>query len=121
MERIAYKVMTATDVAQFETGIFHGAPIDLADGFIHLSTATQLTQTVQRHFAGQNQLTVAAVDLAGLGDAVRWEQSRDGDLFPHLYASLRPAAVVGRCGLNFADDGRVVLPVIDLTGPPGSP
>jgi uncharacterized protein (DUF952 family) len=120
MERIAYKVMTATDVAEFETGIFNGAPIDLADGFIHLSTAAQLTQTVQRHFAGQSNLTVAAVDLAGLGDAVRWEPSRGDQLFPHLYGPLRPAAVIGRCVLSFAADGSVVMPVVDLTGAPGA-
>jgi uncharacterized protein (DUF952 family) len=121
MERIAYKVMTAADVAALEAGVFNGAPVDLADGFIHLSTAAQLTQTVQRHFAGQGNLTIAAVDLAPLGDAVRWERSRGGQLFPHLYAALLPAAVVARCGLQFDAEGSVIVPPVDRPGSRGVP
>jgi uncharacterized protein (DUF952 family) len=109
-DEIAYKVLTADDVAALETGIFHGAPIDLADGFIHLSSAAQLTETVERHFSGRNNLTIAAIDLEALGDAVRWEPSRGGQLFPHLYAPLAAAAVLARCPLAREPDGRVRLP-----------
>ena len=82
---IAYKVLTASQFAELEDyEAFAGAPVDLADGYIHLSTAAQLDETVARHFAGQTDLAVAAVDLAALGEAVRWEVSRGGQLFPRL-------------------------------------
>ena len=90
---IAYKVLTAEQMATLQReGSFAGAPIDLADGYIHLSTAAQLTETVDKHFAGQTDLWVAAVDLDALGDAVTWEPSRGGQLFPHIYAALPVAA-----------------------------
>ena len=65
---IAYKVLTADQMRALEADVFEGAPIDLADGYIHLSTREQLTETVDRHFAGQSDLWVAAVDLAALGE-----------------------------------------------------
>lgn len=71
-----------------ETGVFHGAPVDLADGYIHFSTAAQAAETARRHFHGQDGLLLAAVDAEALGPALRWEPSRGGDLFPHLYAPL---------------------------------
>jgi uncharacterized protein (DUF952 family) len=107
---IGYKVLTADEVAAFATGVFHGAPIDLADGFIHLSSAAQLAETIERHFAGQNNLTIAAIDLAALGDAVRWEPSRGGQLFPHVYAPLKAAVVIALAPLEWAADGTVRLP-----------
>jgi uncharacterized protein (DUF952 family) len=110
LEKIAYKVLTAADWAALETGVFNGAPIDRVDGFIHLSTASQLTETVTRHFSGQNNLTVAAIDLALLGDAIRWEPSRNGQLFPHLYAPLVLAAVIACCPVEREADGGIRLP-----------
>ena len=65
---IAYKVLTGEQLASLESGSFAGAPVDLADGYIHLSTAEQLTETVDKHFAGQSDLHVAAVDLEAIGD-----------------------------------------------------
>jgi uncharacterized protein (DUF952 family) len=109
-DTIAYKVLTADDLAALNSGVFKGAPIDLADGFIHLSTASQLTETVERHFSGKHNLTIAAVDLVRLGDAVRWEPSRGGQLFPHLYAPLAEEEVVARCPLERKSDGTVRLP-----------
>jgi uncharacterized protein (DUF952 family) len=109
-DEIAYKVLTAADVQALESGVFHGAPIDLADGFIHLSSAAQLAETIERHFAGQNKLTIAAIDLKALGDTVRWEPSRGGQLFPHVYAPLAAAAVIARCPLAREPDGTVRLP-----------
>lgn len=109
---IAYKVLTAEQMAGLQReGSFAGAPIDLADGYIHLSTAAQLTETVDKHFAGQADLWVAAVDLDALGDAVTWEPSRGGQLFPHIYAVLPIAAVIAHGPLRRDDSGQVVPPV----------
>ncbi|MGE0719942.1 MAG: DUF952 domain-containing protein [Alphaproteobacteria bacterium] len=109
-DRIAYKVLTADQFALLRRDAFVGAPVDLADGYIHLSTAAQLTETVDRHFAGQSGLAVAAVDLAALGDAVRWEASRGGQLFPHIYGRLPLAAVIASGPLERDDAGAVRLP-----------
>jgi uncharacterized protein (DUF952 family) len=92
---IAYKVLTAEQWVQFQAdGIFTGAPIDIADGYIHLSASDQLAETIAKHFAGQSGLVVATVDLNLLGDAVKWEASRGGALFPHVYASLPISAII---------------------------
>jgi uncharacterized protein (DUF952 family) len=110
-DKIAYKVLTAHDWAALNAGAFHGAPIDIADGFIHLSRASQLAETVDRHFSGQHSLVIAAIDLAALGDAVRWEPSRHGQLFPHVYAPLTPKVVIAWCPLERHENGTVRLPV----------
>lgn len=96
MQSTAFKILTAQQWAQFEAdGIFHGAPVDLADGYIHLSTADQVQGTLDKHFAGQAGLVIVEVDLELLGDGIRWEVSRGGALFPHLYGPLPMKAVVG--------------------------
>jgi uncharacterized protein (DUF952 family) len=109
-DRIAYKVLTADQWAALNAGAFQGAPIDIADGFIHLSTTSQLTETVDRHFSGQKGLIIAAIDLAALGDSVRWEPSRQGQLFPHAYASLTRGVVLAWCPLKHHANGAVCLP-----------
>lgn len=92
----AYKILTAEQWADFSaTGVFHGAPIDLEDGYIHLSTADQLQATLDKYFAGQDDLVIAEVDLRPISPFIRWEVSRGGALFPHLYADL-PLAIVTR-------------------------
>ncbi len=107
----AYKVLTGEQMAVLlRDGVFLGAPIDLADGYIHLSAAEQVTETVDKHFAGQTGLHVAAVDLAALSDAVRWEPSRGGQLFPHVYAALPLSAITGHRPLARDADGAVLLP-----------
>ncbi len=111
-DAVAYKVLTAEQMAVLEAGgVFTGAPVDVADGYIHLSTAAQLTETVDKHFAGQSDLHVAAVDLDALGNAVRWEASRGGQLFPHIYGDLPLDAVIAYGPLARDDDGTVMLPV----------
>lgn len=91
----AFKIFTADQWAQFTAdGVFHGAPVDLADGYIHLSAQDQLQGTLDKHFAGQAGLVIAEVDLRALGAAIRWEVSRGGALFPHCYAPLPMAAVL---------------------------
>ena len=78
------------------SGAFHGSAQDLRDGFIHLSAREQVPGTIERHFAGETGLVVLEIDAARLGDALRWEPSRDGVPFPHLYGVLMLDAVVGR-------------------------
>jgi len=77
-----------------ETGRSQGAPIDLADGFIHLSTAAQVVETAAKHFAGQSDLVLVAVDTDALGPDLKWDPSRGGALFPHLYRDMTMADVV---------------------------
>lgn len=92
----AYKIFTSEQWTQFEAdGVFTGAPVDIADGYIHLSTADQLEETLAKHFAGQAGLVIAEVDLGILGDTVKWEISRGGALFPHIYGVLGMDAVSG--------------------------
>lgn len=92
----AFKIFTADQWAQFVSdGVFHGAPVDLADGYIHLSTADQLQGTLDKHFAGQVGLVIAEIDLGALTGPLKWEVSRGGALFPHVYGVLTMAAVVG--------------------------
>jgi uncharacterized protein (DUF952 family) len=111
-DRIAYKVMSATDLEQMQRdGSFRGTPADISDGYIHLSCASQLTVTLEKHFSGVTGLVLATVDLSRLGDAVRWEPSRDGQLFPHIYGVLTIDAVVSAVPLERAADGTVNLPV----------
>ena len=107
----AYKVLTADQMRALEADAFEGAPIDLADGYIHLSTRDQLTETVDKHFTGQSDLWVAAIDLAALGDSIRWEESRGGALFPHIYGAMPLDVVIAYGELERDDDGSVKLPV----------
>ncbi|NYD92246.1 DUF952 domain-containing protein [Sphingomonas melonis] len=108
----AYKVLTGEQMAALERdGRFDGAPVDLADGYVHLSTEAQLTETVDKHFAGQSDLHVAAVDLGSFGDTLKWEESRGGQLFPHLYEPLLLETVIAYGPLERAADGTVRLPI----------
>ena len=91
-------------------GVFMGAPVDLADGFIHFSTAGQAVETAAKHFAGQAGLLLVAVDAAALEEALRYEVSRGGALFPHLYGALPLAAVRWVRPLPLGPDGRHVFP-----------
>src|ERR1700761_8841911 len=91
-------------------GVFRGSPADVADGYIHLSCASQLAATVDKHFSGVDGLVIAAVDLSRLGQTVRWEPSRDGALFPHIYGPLPAEAVLSAVPLQRTADGAVKLP-----------
>lgn len=107
----AYKVLTTEQMRALEADAFAGAPVDIADGYIHLSTVSQLTETVDKHFTGQHDLWVAAIDLDALGDAVRWEESRGGQLFPHIYGRMPLDVVIAYSPLERDGDGTVKLPV----------
>lgn len=110
-DRVAYKVMTGEAFAGMRRAqAFEGSPADRADGFIHLSTAAQLTETVDRHYRGQPDLVVLAIDLEAVGADLRWEPSRGGALFPHVYGVLPMAAVLAAGPLERLEDGTVALP-----------
>ncbi|GAA0777907.1 DUF952 domain-containing protein [Roseibium denhamense] len=90
--------------------VFKGAPVDLADGFIHFSTADQVWETAAKHFAAQSGLLLAAFDAGAFGDALKWEPSRGGALFPHLYRDLDPASALWVKELPLSEDGSHVFP-----------
>ncbi len=91
-------------------GQFTGAPIDIADGYIHFSAAHQVAETAAKHFRGQADLVLAAIDAERLGAALRWEPSRGGDLFPHLYGPLPMVAVTAVVDLPLDAAGVPVMP-----------
>lgn len=94
-------------------GVFDGTAHDVRDGFIHFSTAEQVAETAARHYAGQQGLLLLGVSVALLGEALRWEPSRGGALFPHLYASLPTSAVNLVLPLPLGADGVHVLPPLE--------
>ncbi|RMC34997.1 DUF952 domain-containing protein [Paracoccus alkanivorans] len=86
---LIYKILRASEWAALRAqGRTTGAPVDIADGFVHFSTAAQLPGTLAKHFAGEDHLTLLACEAQALGGDLRWEPSRGGDLFPHLYRPL---------------------------------
>lgn len=109
--KTVYKIVDADLWRAAEgSGVFTGAGIDLNDGFIHLSTAAQARRTAQLHFAGRDGLVLVAADAASLGDALKFEPSRDDDLFPHLYGPLPLAAVLSVRPLPLGRDGNHIFP-----------
>jgi uncharacterized protein (DUF952 family) len=106
----AYKILTTGQFAALQDGRFEGAPVDQADGYIHLSTASQLDETLDKHFAGQDGLVIAAVPLAALGTALRWEISRGGQHFPHFYGRLEMRHISAHRPLEHGPGGRALLP-----------
>jgi uncharacterized protein (DUF952 family) len=113
MHQTIYKICPESLWRQAEReGAFKGAPVDEADGFIHFSTGAQVAETARRHFAGQNDLLLVAVDAGRFGAALKYEVSRGGDLFPHLYAPLDLAAVIWVRPLPLGPHGHV-LPDLD--------
>jgi uncharacterized protein (DUF952 family) len=105
MSRLYKIVEAAAWESAIHAGMFLGAEIDLRDGYIHLSTAAQAAETARRHFAGREGLLLVAVEAQTLGEALKWEPSRGGDLFPHLYGVLDPASAVETRALSLNADG----------------
>lgn len=92
---LIYKILRADEWSAFQSqGETLGAPIDLSDGFIHFSTATQAAETAAKHFAGATGLWLLAFEADSLGDALKWEVSRNDALFPHLYRKMTLAEVL---------------------------
>lgn len=107
----AYRLATPERWAEvMAAGSFEGDPHDIADGFIHLSAAHQVEGTLIKHYDTHDRLLLVEVDLAELGDTVKWEVSRGGDKFPHIYGSLPVAAVRGVRHVRRNDEGDWVLP-----------
>ncbi len=107
---LIYKLLdrTAWEHAKAE-GLFMGSAVDLADGFIHFSTAAQAPETARRYFADQADVMLLAVETEGLGARLKWEPSRGGDLFPHLYGPLAASAVISAQPLALGADGAPVV------------
>ena len=107
MAESIYKVLDrALWQLALESGKFLGAEIDIKDGYIHFSTAYQLVETVRKHFAGREDLLVVEFDSDDFGDSLRWEVSRGGDQFPHLYASLDTALAQATYELPLSPGGQ---------------
>lgn len=103
-----YKIFRDAEWRAFEAaGETAGAPVDLTDGYIHFSTAAQVAETAAKHFAGEDGLWLLALEAETLGEALRWEPSRGGQLFPHLYRALRRDDVLWARALPPGDDGHV--------------
>jgi len=108
---IVYKIVdTATWREAERQAVFHGSAHDMRDGFIHFSTAAQVAETAAKHFAGQADLLLVHVDTGRLGDRLKWEPSRGGQLFPHLYAPLDLGAVAKVEPLPLGADELHILP-----------
>jgi len=111
---LIYKICEQTAWREAESaGAYAGSAVDRRDGFIHFSTAAQLAETAAKHFAGQADLMLVAVDGDRLKTTLRWEPSRGGELFPHLYAPLSLDAVAWAQPLPDERDGRRLLPELD--------
>lgn len=109
-----YKICAASlwRIAE-EAGAFTGAPIDVQDGYLHFSTASQVKETAARHFQGETDLLLIAICEERLGPALRYERSRGGELFPHLYAALPLSSVLWIKPLDLGADGNHVFPDLD--------
>jgi uncharacterized protein (DUF952 family) len=111
MNETIYKILPSDSwSAAVAKGAFIGSPLDIADGFIHFSTATQVRETAAKHFAGIPDLVLVAVPARALGPSLRWEPSRGGALFPHLYAGLPTALALWAKPLPLAPDGIHIFP-----------
>ena len=114
MSQIIYKIAPEALWREAEkNGRFTGAAIDVADGFIHFSTTGQVRETAARHFAGQSDLLLIVIDGSRLGDALKYEVSRGGALFPHLYAPLDLEAVIWVKPLPLGADGLHQFPALE--------
>ncbi len=101
---LIYKIFRASEWAELRTrGEIMGAPVDVADGFVHFSTAAQVHETAAKHFAGEDGLMLLAVEAGGLGEALKWEPSRGGALFPHLYRPLKLDDILWSKPLSLTD------------------
>jgi len=108
---IIYKICPAAAWREAERlGIYRGSADDARDGYIHFSTASQVAGTARKFFAGQSGLLLIEVDADALGDALRWERSRNDELFPHLYGALDLGAVLRVIGMQARADGGHDIP-----------
>jgi uncharacterized protein (DUF952 family) len=115
---IILKIFRADEWAELRrSGETPGAPIDVADGYVHFSTPSQAPETAARHFAGEDDLMLLGVDTDRLGDALKWEVSRGAQLFPHLYRPLRIEDVAWAQPLPLVDGVHRFPPGLEEDGP----
>ena len=106
-----FKILSQTEWAVAkESGTFVGSAVDLKDGFIHFSNGNQVLETLQKHFAGQDDLVLLGVEELSLGEGLKWEVSRGGDLFPHLYQELNTDLVCFVADIGQDTNGKHLLP-----------
>ena len=111
MTALVYKILSRAEWAQAQAaGLYNGSADDVRDGFIHFSTADQAAGTLAKHFRGRDDLVLLEFDPAALGDALRWEPSRGGALFPHLHGPLDTTLVREIRPLGLGQDGHHILP-----------
>ncbi len=109
-----FKILRKADwAAAVDAGVYTGSAVDVRDGFIHFSTAAQAIETAAKHFAGQSDLVIVRLESEALGEGLKWEPSRGGALFPHLYGPLPTRLASWVKPLPLGADGRHVFPVID--------
>jgi uncharacterized protein (DUF952 family) len=109
--RRIYKICSASAWREAERqGVYRGSADDARDGFIHFSTAPQVAETARKHFAGQRGLFLIEVDADALGQRLRWERSRNDELFPHLFGELDLGAVIGVLQMHMRSDGTHDIP-----------
>ncbi len=109
-DAVAYKIVDAEAWVQArDAGEYEGSTVDHADGYIHMSTEAQLAETARKHYAGQSSLRLLTVDLTVVEGVLKWEPSRGGALFPHLYGPLPVSAVTRIQAMAVSDDGEVTL------------
>lgn len=94
MPQTIFKILTASQLATVRSGGLMQAPVDIADGYVHFSTAKQVQETLTKWFSGQKDLSIASVDGEAFGPAFKWETSRGGDYFPHVYAEVRQHHII---------------------------
>ena len=112
--KFIYKICDRSDWnTAVKAGVYDGSEVDSKDGFIHFSTAEQSRETAAKHFSGVEGLVLVNIDGKRLGDALKWEISRNGALFPHLYGALEPGSVDSVVDLPLGADGNHVFPAID--------
>jgi uncharacterized protein (DUF952 family) len=110
MTKRIYKVLTGEQWARAEAGGPVEAPVDVADGYVHFSSAAQLQGTLDKWFSGQSGLVLAAFPVDDFGPELKWEKARGGELFPHVYGVVRAGQAVSLWLLDLDGDGRPIVP-----------
>ena len=118
MGQMIYKILTAEQLATVEAGGLMQAPVDIADGYVHFSTSRQVQETLAKWFKGQTGLALAAVNGEDFGPDLKWEKSRGGDYFPHVYAEVRQHHIAALWPLDSLDADGLPRAPDDVTRSP---
>lgn len=118
MGQMIYKVLTAGQLAEVKSGGLMQAPVDMQDGYVHFSTSKQVQETLAKYFRGLKGCVLVSVDAADLGPDLKWERSRGGDFFPHVYAEVRDRHICSVWPLDeFDADGTPLAPDVVTSSP----